>query len=158
MKWWHRLGIISFWLSWPLLWLYLHNSQRSRVLIICDGKLVVVKGWLSDGKWSLPGGGVHRHETLLPAAIREVQEETGLSLVAKQLREIGQERYREKGLSFDCHFFLVKLNTLATLQRQGIEISAVAWLDRHSLTPANCNQSVFRALSIWSTQSASLLQ
>ena len=79
---WTTLGRMMFWLTWPATWLYLHNSRRTRIIVMHRGQILLTKGWLSNRDWALPGGGRHRHETMLKAARRELLEETGLDLPA----------------------------------------------------------------------------
>jgi 8-oxo-dGTP pyrophosphatase MutT (NUDIX family) len=49
-----------------------------RVIVIRDGKILLVRHWYAPSVWTLPGGGVHRGESIEDAGIREVREETGL--------------------------------------------------------------------------------
>lgn len=48
--------------------------RASEVLIIKRGKAPFI------GQWSIPGGGLHEGERLEDAAVREVMEETGVSV------------------------------------------------------------------------------
>ncbi len=67
-----------YYLTWPITGIYLHNSQRVRVLIAKDNKILLVKSSYGSQRWSLPGGGVDRGESCMSAASRELAEETGL--------------------------------------------------------------------------------
>ena len=51
--------------------------KRATAVIIKNGKVLLVR---DKGKqnFSLPGGGIHKDEPTLSAAIRELYEETGL--------------------------------------------------------------------------------
>src|SRR4051812_17481145 len=91
------LGTIAFWLSWPALWIYLRGSQRTRVLIVCDEEILLVRGWLSTGQWSLPGGGLHKNEDPVAGAQREVAEEVGISLTASQCIPLDHNVAHEHG-------------------------------------------------------------
>jgi len=56
------------------------TSHGARVILVREGRVVLVRHWYAPGVWTLPGGGVGANETLEEAAKREVLEETGLAV------------------------------------------------------------------------------
>lgn len=145
---WDRLGIAAFWLTWPGLWLVLRWSKRTRAVVRAEGKILVVRGWLSNGKWSLPGGGVHRGEDARQALIREVEEETGLRLKPLQLNRVGGFRFSSEGLSFAYTLFSADIKNSLETRRQRLEISAIAWVSEQDLDAKNANDDVLTALNV----------
>jgi len=121
-------GNTAFWLSWPVLYFYLRDSERTRVVIHCGDQVLVLKDWLGDGSWKLPGGGIGRGEDFAKSAAREVQEETGFFINTKQLRLLGPVDSRSHGFRCRLHCFVVTLaQPLApTVSRR--EIVSVQWL------------------------------
>ena len=67
--------------------------KKARALVLCDGKLCVIKVTHEDGKiyYLLPGGGVDPGETAPQAAIREAHEEFGV--VVKNPKYVGRQYY-----------------------------------------------------------------
>jgi 8-oxo-dGTP pyrophosphatase MutT (NUDIX family) len=51
-----------------------------RVILIRAGRIVLVRHWLLQDVWTLPGGGVDKGESPTQAAIREVEEEVGYKI------------------------------------------------------------------------------
>jgi len=51
-----------------------------RVLLVRDGRVVLVQHWYKPEVWTLPGGGIKKGETIEDAARREVFEETGFTV------------------------------------------------------------------------------
>lgn len=145
---WHKVGVAVYWLTWPGLWFILRKSRRTRVLIENRNKIVVVKPWLGNGKWGLPGGGVHRGESSAVALLREVTEETGLRIKKEQLTLRGQRIYRQNGLSFAYSLYNVKISGARKLIRQKREMAEVAWLAVADINKNNSNYDVLNALKI----------
>lgn len=56
-----------------------------RVLVVREGRVLLVRHRTGSYPWSLPGGGVGRNERLVEAARREVREETGADVRIERL-------------------------------------------------------------------------
>lgn len=107
------------------------GRPRVRVLVTNEKReVLLMRGVLSRGrKWSLPGGGVNRHESPQAAARRELHEETGID---KPLREFSYIRTIAKsdlGLSFEVPVFHIKVvkNNLPKALYNPIEVAEIAW-------------------------------
>ena len=70
----------------------IHRTIAAVLIYDCDGYLLM--GWKDNRgatypeSWSLPGGGQEKNESIKDAAVREVFEETGLIIQAKQLKVV----------------------------------------------------------------------
>src|SRR5699024_5352136 len=64
-------------------------------LIVKDNKVLVVNN--CGGTWSLAGGGVEQGDTLEQAAVREVDEETGLTIKVGEVAAINEAMFKEEG-------------------------------------------------------------
>jgi 8-oxo-dGTP diphosphatase len=95
-------------------------------VIVEDDKLLVVKRGREPGRgqWAVPGGKVHRGETLAAAAAREAYEETGLRV------EIGEVVWVGEFIDETHHLVLIDLR--ATVQsgtlRAADDALEVAWM------------------------------
>jgi 8-oxo-dGTP pyrophosphatase MutT (NUDIX family) len=142
-------GRLGFWLGWPALYIYLLGSERTRIVISCGDNILVVKGWLSDGQWGLPGGGMHKGEQPLQALLREVYEETQLRLATDDVTFIGRYQYR-KGFRYDFHLFELELADMPELVCEPYEISDAEWLPWRSLMDSSTLSTDTRqALELW---------
>jgi ADP-ribose pyrophosphatase YjhB (NUDIX family) len=149
MSLWRALGVISYWVGWPVFWFYLRGSQRARVLLVAEDKILVVKTWLGDSKWSLPGGGLHDGEDPKLCAIRELAEETNIELKTGQLQLMAAEPCRAHGHTFDCHYFLANIDEDLPTRPQFWEILEAKWMMRDQLNAKNAAADVLRGLELW---------
>ncbi len=74
----------KFW-YWTKFWiLRTIGSEKDiggvRVILIRDGRVVLVRHWLSKDVWTLPGGGIDKGEHPSEAGKREVWEEVGYTV------------------------------------------------------------------------------
>lgn len=131
---------VAFWLAWPFWFVYFRVvSDRTRLLVVADGKLLAVRSWLDGESWGLPGGGAKRGEPLRRGAIRELKEETGIIAQEDQLQELGNTQRQEFGLRYTAHYFLLRLDSAEQTKRQLHEIADVAWLTPAEIQSLNFN-------------------
>ena len=140
-----------FWLGWPVFWLYLHGSRRTRLLVVCDDEFLVLRGWIGTGKWVLPGGGLHKGEDPVAGLIREVKEETGIEFTKNQPEFLFTGTYNKQGLSFKYDCYALQLAQKPQIQMQRLEIIDYSWqpLNRHS---AKLSQDTREAVGKWLTK------
>ena len=65
-------------------------------IIITDGKNILLGHSTGNSHWDIPKGGVDDGESTMEAAIRETEEEIGLSFKESQLVDLGLYAYLKK--------------------------------------------------------------
>lgn len=119
------------------------------MLVTYGDKVLLVKGTLSSGKWTLPGGGVHRGERAAAAASRELQEETGIKIAPDELVTLGREiAHEDDGLSFMCNYFRAQA-TGELRVKNSLEILDAKWFDCDDLKNTATQKVVNRAIELW---------
>lgn len=131
---WYFSGRAAFWLSWPLLFLFLASSRRTRILVVNGNDVLVVRGWLSSGRWGLPGGGLHRGEDPAEGAVRELKEETGIDVKATKLQKLYSGKTKTgHGLRYIVYAYALELGEKPALARQKFELTHLEWTDWRTL-------------------------
>lgn len=150
---WQIVGRVCFWLAWPLIWLYVRiTPARARVVITHNGEVLVVKNWLSHGRWTLPGGGVQHAELPIDAAVREIAEELGIDLDKSQLVEKGLLTSIEAGaIRSRYYLFFVELKDKPAIAAAAHEIMDVAWVDANDLQAGKimASTTLHDSLTVW---------
>lgn len=142
-----------FWIAWwPVVYLFLRDTERTRVLVLHDESVLLVRGridsLLGDGRWNLPGGGVHKHEAPIIAAVRELKEELGLQAHPDRLGYLTAEPVTEKGVSFRAVYFQLRLSDRPPLKKQRLEIAEARWVPLTEIAQLPVRQEVTRALAL----------
>ncbi len=76
------------------------------VVVVNDDAELLLCHVTGQDHWDLPKGGLNEGETPLQAALRETREETGLTLDAAGLLDLGRMPYRTRK---DLHLFATRL-------------------------------------------------
>jgi len=143
-------GRVIWWCTLPVLWLILNNTERTR-LVLKDGQgqVLLVRTWLSaDGKWGLPGGGMHRDEDETQGVLREVKEEVGIVLQPEDVRNLGTRNVKTKGLHFRTHLFMATVVDDPSLRLQWYEIADAQWIKLSMLSPDKVQQEVLEVAEL----------
>lgn len=150
---WAIIGVTLYWIMLPAIWVYAKNTKpRARVLLIWQGKVLVVKNWLGAGGWSLPGGGLEHGEQANVAAVREVAEELGISIQISDLISLGEDTAVERGgLVSRYYLFGVELEDEPKITPAEAEIVDHAWLDFHYVQNAQkrVGNTVKQSVKAW---------
>ena len=92
--------------GWPFLWVYFRvQPSRTRVVVVYDKKILMVRSWVGSGKFGLPGGGLHRGEDERVGAVRELQEETGIRVQPSQLTKFMDLSKGDHGFTYTQHCY-----------------------------------------------------
>jgi 8-oxo-dGTP diphosphatase len=99
--------------------------DRGRVLLVRRGREPL------KGKWSLPGGMLELGESLLEGVVREVREETGLTVEAVELTELLDRVHREDG-RVRYHYVIADYLCRVTggELKAASDAAAVRWVER----------------------------
>jgi 8-oxo-dGTP pyrophosphatase MutT (NUDIX family) len=146
-----RLGRIAYKAVGPFMRLYMTNKHlRVRILLLNEtSEVLLVRSWLGHQNWSLPGGGIHRRETPIEAAVRELLEETGLQLTPERVKELGtfQNPYKTAPFTIACFIAKVKKQEPSLARHRRLEVLDTAWYPIDHL-PADCSPTVKKALAL----------
>lgn len=112
----------------------LSAMPSAEAVLLKQGKILLVHR-KDDGLWALPGGITDPGETLAESAVRELQEEAGVSAEARQLLGIFDSRLwnSDKRIHFYHVLFLVEAEDL-TLSPSD-EVFGAAYFAEDSLPP-----------------------
>ena len=103
-----------------------------------DGKFHLLRRHLhktSGNSWGLPAGKLDPGEERKQAALREVEEETGLKLSERYVRYFDSLYVRDGDLDIEWHMFSTQLDLLPEVRTNPHEHSDYAWV-----TPADALQ------------------
>lgn len=122
-------------------------------LIINEGEILLLRN-RHTGKYIFPGGGVHIGERLEAAVIREVQEETGLTVTAESLAHLSDycfyyapsdEAWHCLSFFYHCRFYQGILQNDAGSDKEDAE--PPRWVARSALTPEDFQPHFIDVLS-----------
>jgi 8-oxo-dGTP diphosphatase len=117
------------------------HDEHGRLLLIRRGHAP------SRGLWSVPGGRVEAGETEEAAVVREVAEETGLTVAAGGL--LGRVRIPAAGVVFTVADFACRLAHPGQQPVAGDDADDVAWVDAAQLAVLPVTPGLVEALTSW---------
>lgn len=101
-------------------------------VVLHDGAVLLVKRAREPlaGQWSLPGGAVELGETLEEAVVRELREETGLTVRVVELVEAFERLSRDEADRLRYHYVLLDYlcEPVSGSLQAGSDVTAAAWV------------------------------
>lgn len=91
-------------------------TDTARIIILQKGKLLLLQKSAESknpNMWEFPGGKVEKGESLIEAAVKEVEEETTIRLVESQLEKLDYElsySFEHNGQKLERNVFYFKVN------------------------------------------------
>ena len=97
------------------------NRPSARGIIIRNGRLAMIHSVKYD-YFKFPGGGIEKNEDITSALMREVLEETGLTVIPESIKEYGMVHRIQKGdyedvFIQDNYYYLCEVGEAITKQK-----------------------------------------
>ncbi|ARX81558.1 NUDIX hydrolase [Streptomyces alboflavus] len=104
----------------------------SAAIIVQDGKVLMVRRAVKEGElmWQFPAGAIEDGETAEQAAVREAQEETGLTV--KSITLLGERIHPKTGRLMS--YTAAKVLSGEAHVADDEELDAVAWVSHHEIS------------------------
>ncbi len=136
--------ILSFGYCLFVSWWFIRRPQTrgAKCVILHDINVLLVRPAYGHKLWTIPGGGVHKHETFLEGALRELKEETGVETGLTYFYAYRQSR-EFKHDTVQCFYGQVDD---ATVVVDNFEIIDYQWFSLESL-PDDRSSSVSKILA-----------
>jgi len=100
-------------------------------IIVRQEKVLVVRRATPPlkGDWSIPGGLVETGETTREAVVREISEETGLTIEPIELIEVFERILRDRDSRVEYHFVVIDYlcRIVSGVSRPGSDVSEIRW-------------------------------
>lgn len=105
------------------------KEKRVRIVVLNgDQHILLVRNWFGYQNWSLPGGGVKKDETPESAILRELYEETGVSVKPNRVSYIRSCSCHESSVPFKADVYYTNIERRASLsKRKSFEIIERKW-------------------------------
>jgi 8-oxo-dGTP diphosphatase len=86
-----------------------HPKVAVGAVVIHDNQVLLVKRGKppAEGEWAIPGGNVELGETLQKAAEREILEETGVTIQAKEIIYTFESIYKDRDGNIRFHYVIL---------------------------------------------------
>jgi 8-oxo-dGTP pyrophosphatase MutT (NUDIX family) len=111
----------------------------------CQQEILLVKSWLGQQLWELPGGGAKAQEQPTEAAVRELREELKIHLKPAALQSVKTGIWRTNKLGFQYTIFIVTVKTKPAITTRRLEIISAQWSPVQQL-PADVSIEVREAV------------
>ncbi len=108
----------------------LTGQQRARMIVRdSSGDILLIWETIGVGRWSIPGGGIKRGEDPVMAAIRELHEETGVTVEPKDCHFVAFLESSVTHIGYDAYLYetTIDRNQLPDRLHNPIEIVETKW-------------------------------